>query len=154
MAAGLCAPFDHNLVIDRLREQVKALQHIGGAAELGAITQLRDFRTPAAYVLLAQETLSAKPAGHAGGAARQMASVHFIVTLAVRNYRDNKGVSAADDLRPVLGQVRQALIGWTPPGLAGARDCQLVQGQVVDYDASILIWTDLYQTQHAIGRIS
>ncbi|MFF6659082.1 Gp37 family protein [Pseudomonas aeruginosa] len=154
MAEGLCAPFDHNLVIDRLRDQAKVLRHIGGAAELGTITQLRDFRTPAAYVLLAQETLSPKPAGHAGGATRQMVTVHFIVTLAVRSYRDNKGVSAADDLRPVLDQVRQALIGWTPPGLSGARDCQLVQGQVVDYDASVLIWTDLYQTQHAIGRPS
>lgn len=58
MAEGLCAPFDHNLVIDRLRDQAKVLKHIGGAAELGTITQLRDFRTPAAYVLLAQETLA------------------------------------------------------------------------------------------------
>lgn len=154
MADGLCAPFDHNLVIERLRDQVKVLKHVGGAAELGTITQLRDFRTPAAYVLLAQETLSPKPAGHAGGATRQMANVHFAITVAVRNYRDNKGITAADDLRPVLGDVRKALIGWTPPGLAGARDCQLVQGQVVDYDASVLIWTDLYQTQHAIGRTS
>ncbi|EPG4934731.1 phage tail terminator protein, partial [Pseudomonas aeruginosa] len=35
-----------------------------------------------------------------------------------------------------------------------ARDCQLIQGQPVDYDTSVLIWTDLYQTQHAIGRTS
>ncbi|WP_447905421.1 phage tail terminator protein [Pseudomonas aeruginosa] len=56
MADGLCAPFDHNLVIERLRDQVKVLKHVGGAAELGTITQLRDFRTPAAYVLLAKET--------------------------------------------------------------------------------------------------
>lgn len=61
MAEGLCAPFDHNLVIDRLRDQAKVLKHIGGAAELGTITQLRDFRTPAAYVLLAQETLRPSP---------------------------------------------------------------------------------------------
>ncbi|WP_419555426.1 phage tail terminator protein, partial [Pseudomonas aeruginosa] len=80
--------------------------------------------------------------------------VRFGVVVATRNYRDNKGKNAMDDLRPVLGQVRDALIGWVPPGLAGARDCQLIQGQPVDYDTSVLIWTDLYQTQHAIGRTS
>lgn len=146
------APFDHNLVIARLKDQVPELQEVGGAADLAAVTMLRDFRTPSAFVLLAVETPIPRQSGAPGAATRQMVPVNFGVVVAVRNYRGNKGQAAADDLRPVLGRVRDALIGWVPPDLAGARDCQLVEGRVIDYDTDTLVWTDLYQTQHSIGR--
>nr|WP_245217364.1 hypothetical protein [Pseudomonas aeruginosa] len=105
-------------------------------------------------MILAEETPMPRSSGAPGAATRQMVQVRFGVVVATRNYRDNKGKNAMDDLRPVLGQVRDALIGWVPPGLVGARDCQLIQGQAVDYDTSVLIWADLYHTQHAIGRTS
>lgn len=146
------APFDHNLVIARLKDQVPELQSVGGAADLAVITAVREFRTPSAYVILAVETPIPRQSGAPGAATRQMVPVNFGVVVAVRNYRDNKGQGAADDLRSVLGKVRDALIGWVPPGLSGARDCQLVQGKVIDYDTNTLVWTDLYQTQHSIGR--
>lgn len=148
------APFDHNLVIARLKDQVPELQEVGGAADLAAIRQIRDFRTPSAFVILAVETPVPRQPGAPGAATRQMVQVQFGVVVAVRNYRDNRGKAAADELRPELGRVRDALIGWVPPGLTGARDCQLVQGKVIDYDTDTLIWTDLYQTQHSIGRTS
>lgn len=148
------APFDHNLVIARLKDQVPELQEVGGAADLAFIQKLRDFRTPSAFVILAVETPVPRQSGAPGAATRQMVQVQFGVVVAVRNYRDNKGQAAADDLRPELGRVRDALIGWVPPGLTGARDCQLVQGKVIDYDTDTLVWTDLYQTQHSIGRTS
>jgi hypothetical protein len=145
------APFDHNLVIERLRQQLPAGYTLGGAADLAAITKLLDFRPPQLFVVLAQETPVPRQAGAPGGASRQVATVHFGVTLAVRNYRDNRGAAAGDDLRQRLGEVRDALIGWTPPVPLG-RDCQLIQGKVIDYDANTLVWADIYQTQHAIGR--
>lgn len=148
------APFDHNLVIARLKDQVPELQEVGGAADLASIQKLRDFRTPSAFVILAVETPVPRQSGAPGAATRQMVQVQFGVVVAVRNYRDSKGQAAADDLRPELGRVRDALIGWVPPGLTGARDCQLVQGKVIDYDTDTLVWTDLYQTQHSIGRTS
>lgn len=145
------APFDHNLIIERLRQRLPAGYTLGGAADLAAITALRDFRPPHVFVVLAQETPVARQGGAPGAAARQVAIVHFGVTLAVRNFRDNRGAAAGDDLNTRLGIVRDALIGWTPPVPLG-RDCQLVQGKVLDYDANTLVWADLYQTQHAIGR--
>lgn len=148
------APFDIDLVIARLRDQVTVLDEVAGAAELAGITTLRSFRTPSAYVVLVQETPEPRKSGVPGGASRQMAKVIFGVTTAVRNYADNKGKAASDDLRPVLAAQRDALIGWVPPGLAGARDCQLIQGKVIDYDANTLLWTDIYETQHALGRAS
>lgn len=148
------APFDIDLVIARLRDQVPVLAEVAGAAELAGIASLRSFRTPSAYVVLVQETPEPRRPGAPGGASRQMAKVRFGVTTAVRNYADNKGKAAADDLRQVLAAQRDALIGWVPPGLAGARDCQLIQGQAMEYDANILLWTEIYETQHALGRAS
>lgn len=148
------APFDIDLVIARLRDQVPVLDGVEGAAELAGIANLRSFRTPSAYVVLVQETPEPRKPGAPGAASRQMTKVVFGVTTAVRNYTGNKGKAATDDLRPVLASQRDALIGWVPPGLAGARDCQLIQGKVIDYDANTLLWTDIYETQHALGRAS
>lgn len=145
------APFDHQLVIDRLQSQVTALQEIGGAAEYAAISDLGRFRTPSAYVLLAEEVADPKPAGYSGGTGQQRVSVTFGVALALRSYRDATGKAASDSLLAILGQVREALIGWTPD-LPMARDCQLIKGALQDYNSNVLLWIDVYQTQHAIIR--
>ncbi|CAD5107235.1 phage tail terminator protein [Zestomonas carbonaria] len=147
----MSAPFDHRLVLERLRTELPAKFNLGTAADLAAVTSLRDFRPPQVFVVLAQETPIPRQPGSAGGAGRQIAVVHFGVTLAVTNHRDNRGAAAGDDLQALLGQVRDALIGWTP-ALPAARDCQLIQGKVIDYDTNVLVWADIYQTQHAIGR--
>jgi len=147
-------PFDIDLVIERLRDQVPSLDEVAGAAELEGIQDLRSFRTPSAYVVLVQETAEPRRTGAPGATGRQMTKALFGVAVAVRNYSDSKGKGAADDLRPVLGAIRDALIGWVPPGLPGARDCQLLQGKVIDYNSDTLLWTDIYETQHALGRAS
>lgn len=147
----MSAPFDHRLVLDRLRAELPSKFTLGTAADLASVTNLRDFRPPQAFVVLAQETPIPRHPGAPGASGRQIVLVHFGVTLAVTNHRDPRGGAAGDDLQKLLGQVRDALIGWTPP-LPAARDCQLIQGKVIDYDASVLVWADIYQTQHAIGR--
>ena len=72
------------------------------------------------------------------------------VVLAVSNYRDTRGAETVEELTPLLGKVRAALMGWTPD-IIGGRPFQFLQGDVLDYDASTLLWTDVYQTQHFIG---
>ena len=144
----MSAPLDPRLIIDRLVAQVPALQLVEGAAAYAAISSLRDFRTPSAYALLAREE-DADPEGLAHG--RQRAIVKFGVVIAVGNYRDVRGgAETADELRPIVGAVREALMGWLPP-LAGARPIRWLQGDVLDYDASVLLWAEVYQTQQFIG---
>lgn len=145
------APFNPSLVVDRLRGSLPSTFTLGTAVELAAIKSLLDFRPPQVFVVLAQETGAPRATGAPGAAARQLVTVHFGVTLAVRNYRDNRGSAATEDLTAMLGQIREALIGWVPP-LPAARDCQFIQGKVLDYDANVLVWADVFQTQHAIGR--
>ena len=140
--------FDARLIMDRLTAEVPALQQVEGAAAYAAISSLRDFRTPSAYVLLAREE-DADP--EAPGHGRQRALVKFGVVIAVGNYRDLRGgAEAADELRPVVGAVRAALMGWQPP-VQGARPIRWLQGDVLDYDASVLLWAEVYQTQQFIG---
>lgn len=144
MSAAL---FDINLVRQRLTDLVTDLQTIEGAAEYAQITELRQFRPPCAYVLPVRERGDGEPAK--GG--RQRALVQFGVVAAVRNYRDTRGAETLDELGPLIGKIRDALIGWTP-AVAGARPCQWLQGDVLDFDDSTLLYSNVFQTQMFIGR--
>lgn len=140
------APFAVSVVIERLREQVGALQQIEGASAYAKIRSFSEFRPDSAYVLLARERSDGEPPK--GG--RQRALVTFGVVIAVTNYRDVTGAESIDDISPLIGQTRAALMGWQPP-VNGGRPCQWMQGDVLDYDDSTLLWADVFQTQHFIG---
>ncbi len=145
------APFNIDLVVARIKATVPALQQVRGAAEYAAISEFSDFRPPEGFVLLARERGKPMP-----GTTRQPVQVFFGVVVAVRNYRQQRGKPAMDEALPLIGQVRDALIGWIPQDGAGAqvgggRGCQWLQGDVMDYDNSTLLWSDVFQTQHFIG---
>lgn len=140
------APFSTGLVIEHLRATVADLQQVEGAAQYAAITRLGEFRADSAYVLLVKERSDDEPPK----AGRQRALVTFGVVIAVTNYRDRAGGESIEDISPLIGHVRAALMGWQPP-ISGGRPCQWLQGEVLDYDASILLWAETYRTQHFIG---
>ncbi|MGH8039904.1 MAG: phage tail terminator protein [Stenotrophomonas sp.] len=148
------APFDVRVVQDRLRTSVKALRSVEGSADFQSITSLQDFPAPCAYVVLAREKGQPNEPGHAPrgqmAEVRQIMVVTFAVVLAVRNYREQRGAQVADDLSSMLSATRGVLIGWVPD-VRGARACQLLQGDIQDYDAGTALWADVYQTQHSIG---
>lgn len=148
------APFDAGLVVARLKAEVPQLRLVGRGADYAAIRSLADFPTPCAYVLLATETAAAKPPGHAPSGqvvhVRQMVEVVFGVATAIRNYREDRGDSLADELKQFVGDIRRSLIGYVP-ALQGARAIQWTSGRIEDYDASTALWVDIFKTQHAIG---
>lgn len=139
-------PFSIQLVIDRLRAQVPDFQSIEGTAQYAAITSLREFRPDSAYVLLARE----RGDGEQPKAGRQRVLATFGVVIAVRNYRDQVGGESIEAISPLIAQTRAALMGWIPP-VNGGRACQWLQGDVLDFDDSTLLWSDVFQTQHFIG---
>lgn len=145
-------PFNVGLVIDRLRPVTTARQW-GGVTDYASITKLQDFPAPCGYVVLARErALQTKSGQSSPGRQTPMAQVvvvTFGVVMAVRNYRQLEGSDLRDELLEQLGQVRSILMGWTPP-VDGGRACQLLQGELTDYDASVALWTDVWQTQHII----
>lgn len=149
------APFDFMQVVRLLESEVSGFQKIGGAADYALITKLADYRTPSAYVIVPQENARPNPTGNSMPGERskvkQLVTVTFGVVVAVRNFRYDKGQVATQDANPLIGLVREAIMGWTP-SLPLARACQFVSGRVIDYDKDTLLWADIYQTQHSIGK--
>lgn len=149
-------PFDIGLAIARLATPLPgALRAVGTSADMAAITQLRDFPAPCAYVLLAREKATKTSSGASipgqQSARSQLITVTFGVVLVVRNLRAQRGDALRDELRDSLGALRSRLLGWTPP-LPSATACELVQGDLSDYDAGTAIWTDIWRTQHTLNN--
>ncbi|MHA7919039.1 phage tail terminator protein [Alloalcanivorax xenomutans] len=144
-------PLDTTIIQARLVEAVPDLEKVGLAADYAAIQDLRGFRTPSAYVVLANERGPEAPElpGRRPSGAQQAVST-FGVISAVRNYSDVTGAAAQRDADPYIGQIRDALMGWTPdPRIMGA--AWWLQGDVLDYDVSTLLWIDVFSTQRFIG---
>lgn len=142
-------PFPISCIIARLQERISRddLDEVGSAAQYASIKDIKSFRPKTAFVLLAQERWDGEPTK----AGRQRMLVTFGVVTAVQNYRDTrKGAETAEELNPLIGAVREALIGWAP-ALSGAREIGLIEGGVLDFDENTLLWIDVYQTQHFIG---
>lgn len=144
-------PLNTDVIEQRLREVLPQFEIVAGAADYAAVRELRGFRTPSAYVVTAQERDAPEPnQTQRRTSGRQHAETTFGVILALRNYRDVRGESATDDARPLIGAVRDALMGWTP-GLGIMRPIEWQQGDVLDYDQSVLLWAEVFTTKHFIG---
>lgn len=147
------APFPVAVIVDRIKAAVPTLRKVGRAADYASVRSLGDFPVPCAYILLAREKGDTSKSGVSlpGQQTRlaQVMSVSFGVVLAVRNYREQAGAQLADELESCLGAVRNALLGWTPD-VPGGRACQLLQGDLTQYDQATALWTDVWRTQHII----
>ena len=141
-------PFDVMLAAKRLREQIPQLTSVAGVAEFSQVKDLRGFRTPSAYVLQAVE----KPGVNGPRGARvQPAQTNFGVAIAVNNYRSEMDASTTDELRSIVGAVRTALIGWTPP-VPGVTPIGWIGGEVVDFDDNALLFIDSYQLTNLLQK--
>lgn len=148
----MSAPLDTRVIEQRIRDEVASLQQVKGAAEFAAVSSLSSYRVPSAYVVLAREVgteeTSERPARRPSG--KQEAKATFGVITAVRNYGDNTGAKAAEEANPIIGKIRDALMGWQPDDQS-MRPIGWLQGDVLDYDASVLLWIDVFTTTHFIG---
>lgn len=141
-------PLDTTWVQARVKDNAPTLRLVAGAADYASVKALGDFPAPAAYVLLADETPGT---GGPSGARAVPAVAQFGVALALRNYRDRAGDQLSAEARQVIGQVRAALIGWTPP-VAGLRATEWAGGGVMDYDAGVLLWVEAFRCTHVLQR--
>lgn len=145
-------PFDTGLIEARLKATVTLPRFlVAGAATYAAVQALQGFVSPSAYVLRAKESSPSAPPGAPHRAGRQVAVVQFAVAVVGRNYRDQTGAAAADDIDNLVGAIRAGLIGWTPAA-NGGRPVQWLQGDLLDYDHQRALWLDVFQTQHFIGQ--
>lgn len=80
----------------------------------------------------------------------QEALVKFGVVLALRNYGGQRGDQMADEARKLIGKVRSTLIGHKP--CKGARVVGWMSGKVLDYNASVLLFADLYRVNYVMTK--
>lgn len=143
-------PFDTGLIRQHLRGAVPELQGVGGAADYAAVKELRSFRTPTAYVVFAEDENTGKfPTSIGVGV--QEAMVRFGVVLALRNYNERAGEQMDAEARRLIGLTRRALIGHKPRA-SGANVVGWMSGQVLDYDASVLLFADRYELQQLLHK--
>lgn len=149
-------PFDVGPIIARLRTRAisaTGLRVVEGRGAYAQLRSLQDFPAPCAYVLLATETAVRTDSGQSMPGAQtdigQTVQVGIGVVMAFRNHRGMAGDELRDELIAQVGAVRDVLLGWTPP-VAGGTQLQLVGGDLEDYDASVALWSDRWQTRHFI----
>jgi len=105
-------PFPLAGVIDRLRKHVLQAKSIGTAADLHTALDVPPNTSPALYVL-AEERGS--PAKYSGQATIQNVDVVLKIVRLVRSASGEKhGRGAREKADALAGQIRAALIGWTP----------------------------------------
>lgn len=143
-------PFDTGLIVQHLRASVPQLHAVGGAADYAAVQELRGFRTPSAYVVFAEEANTGKVPASAGVCVLEC-EVSFGVVLALRHYQEARGEQLQQEARALIGQVRTALIGHKSPQ-QGARVVGWQSGKVLDYDAGVLLFADLYRLHYLLHR--
>ena len=143
-------PFDLGLVERYLQplQDEKLLSKVAGMVEYTTVKDLTSFVLPSAYVIMGPETAAPSPVPKA-----QVVDCLFGVVVVVRNLRVGSSGTAAlrDELYPILGAIRERLIGWKPPELFKA--VQWVRGEPLENDKGVLVWLDQYRAQHVVrGR--
>jgi hypothetical protein len=136
-------------VQQRLRDQVPALRLVEGAAQFAALAATPpDARLPAAYVMAASD--EAGPNSLATMKLRQAISRTIRVVLFARNLRDDRGDAAAADVEALVGQVREALVGWQPAG--ATRWVELRGGRLLGFVNQVVSWGDDYSCTFHLER--
>lgn len=140
--------FNAELIQERLRHPQFEFEKVSGAAEYSAVERIGSFRHNTLFVVVSKER--SKSADKPSGLKRAIAEVTFGVISVGRNYRDTTGEAALQDIGPVIGRVRKALLGWQPEGCMEA--CRWLEGNVLDYDKTNLLWLDIFTTSYTIGN--
>jgi hypothetical protein len=124
--------------IDRLTGGSFAL--VGGSADIDEDIPLPNI--PAAFVVLGAERASDSTSINA---IQQEITSQIVILYAVRNVRDQTGVEAIKDLKPLRQEVKNKLVAWRP-----LPECDPVifrGGQLLKLDtAGVIWWVDTFET--------
>jgi hypothetical protein len=140
--------FNAELIQDRLRDPQFTFEKVSGAAEYSAVERIGSFRHNTLFVVVDKER--SKSTDKPANLKKAVSEITFGIIAVGRNYRDTTGAAALPDIGPVIGRVRKAIMGWTPAGCSSA--CQWLEGNVLDYDKTNLLWLDVFTTSYTIGN--
>ncbi|RMF15193.1 MAG: hypothetical protein D6757_05025 [Alphaproteobacteria bacterium] len=128
-------------IVDRIRANAPALKHVGGGANLAALSSAPS-RTPAAFVVPVRESASANTSATMDVA--QRITRRFGIIIVVRNASDARGEAALDGgLAAARAEVDAAIVGWAPEADAGL--VTRASGRLLSFAAGALWWQDEYE---------
>lgn len=137
--------FNAQLIVDRLKGSAFDFEVVGDAVDYASVKGFSSFRPGSVYVVLVNERNGSPEQNHLRAKAPAVVTLGIIVTA--RNYR-GEGRDAKKDLEPMVGRLREGLIGWMPPG---ATPMRWLEGSVMDYDDGRIMWCDVFSTTHVLG---
>lgn len=108
------------------------------AANLATIRD--EHRRDAVYVMYSSDY--ARP-NDVTGAVRQQHTVGVDVVSAIRNFRDERGGEAVDEVERMREIVLGLLVGWTPPSADG-EEIQYVRGRLLGFWNKTIWWQDSF----------
>jgi len=139
-------PFPLAEVIDRLRAKVPLAKSIGTAADLHVALDVPPTANPALYVLAEER---GGPGKYSGPATIQNVDVTLKIVRLVRSASGQKhGRGAREQADQIAGQIRTALIGWTPGDAFEAITFQA--GRDDSYRGGWLAGQELFRTSYRI----
>ena len=127
----------------RIKANCPALRQVGGAADFSALPGVGPQAVPAAFLVLLDENAGSN---QLDTGISQRVDVRFGVILAVRNLHDGVGAAAIDDLETLRRAIKNALLGWRPPGADDV--CIYGGGRVLELSEQILWWQDDFVTAY------
>jgi len=131
-------------LVERLRD-IKELREVEGAAAfVAAYDMIRVF--PAAYVVLAEETVPRDPLYV--NAPDAHTDTTFAVFIAARNLSDPRGGETMETLEPLIRAVRKLLRGWQPEG--ACRPLRYVRARHEKFEDQIVWWRMEFTTRYKI----
>jgi len=142
----MVGPFPLAEVIDRLKAHVPLAKVIGTAADLDSAVEIPPNANPALYVLTEERGGEGK---YSGPVTIQNVEVILKVVRLVRSASGEKhGRGARKKTDEIAGQIRAALIGWTPGDAFEAITFQ--SGRDDQYRSGWLAGQELFRTQYRI----
>jgi len=139
-------PFPLAGVMARLRAHVPQAKAIGTAADLHTALDVPPTTQPALYVLTEER---GSPAKYSGQATIQNVDVVLKVVRFVRSASGEKhGRGAREKADQIAGQIRAALIGWTPGDAFEAITFQ--SGRDDSYRGGWLAGQEIFRTSYRI----
>lgn len=130
-------------IIAHIKANCLALRQMGGAADLSALPDVGPTALPAAFVVPLED--HARP-NHLDTGISQRVDSRFGVVFALRNLRDGVGAAANDDLEALRRAVKDALLGWMPPGADDV--CIYGGGRVLQMNNQVLWYQDDFVTAY------
>lgn len=132
---------------NRIRDQVGALRHVAGAADLDSVMKGRAV-APSAHVFEVSRTAKSNDLLMA---VHQETTDSHAVVIVVANHRDASGSDSSDVCRLLRDQIASALIGWQPD--PGFTEITYVGGSLASMHDNHFYWQEIYRTTGVLRSV-